>query len=205
MGQVDSGIRSILSRPIVYGAFQRLMGASKARRELVDLHIRPWPGCRVLDLGCGTADILEFLPPDVDYCGYDVSADYIAAAQRRFGRRGRFHCSELTRATLGAVPASDIVLMSGVLHHLDEAAAVQAIELARSALSTGGRLVTIDPCFAEPQSAVARCLIRMDRGRNVRDPDGYRALAAGSFSTVSGTLAHRHWIPYTHWIMECHA
>lgn len=179
------------------------MGARKGRRELVERFIRPGPRSRVLDLGCGTAEILAFLPEDVEYCGYDISADYIGAARTRFGARGHFHCAELSGASLQGMPRFDVALMIGVLHHLDDAASRSALALAREALVSHGRLVTVDPCFAEPQNPVARYLIELDRGQHVREAGGYRALAAGCFPVVSGTLRHRRWVPYTHWIMEC--
>ena len=78
-------------------------------------------------------------------------------------------------------------------------------EQARRALDKDGRIVTVDPCFAARQSPVARFLIARDRGRNVRDADGYRALPQPYFDRIDGQLRHRTWIPYTHWIMECRA
>ena len=64
-------------------------------------------------------------------------------------------------------------------------------------------MITIDPCIAAGQNPIARYLIFHDRGQSVRDSDGYQALASKVFSRVNGTLRHRRWIPYTHWIMEC--
>jgi cyclopropane fatty-acyl-phospholipid synthase-like methyltransferase len=51
--------------------------APKRGREWIvrDL-IHPFPGMRILDLGCGPAQILSFLPDDVTYVGYDMSAEY---------------------------------------------------------------------------------------------------------------------------------
>jgi ubiquinone/menaquinone biosynthesis C-methylase UbiE len=89
MGQITTGIRSILSRPTVYDAFQRLMGAQRRRRELATDYIRAQTGDSVLDIGCGTAEILNFLP-SVEYFGFDVSKQYIDAAHHRFGQRGHF-------------------------------------------------------------------------------------------------------------------
>ena len=203
MSQISSGVRAIFSRPAFYDAFQALMGARRGRRELVERFIRPEPRSRVLDLGCGTAEILDFLPHTVEYWGYDSSVNYISSARTRFGSRGHFRCAEVSRATLEGMPRFDVVLMIGLLHHLDDAAGRNALGLARDALAREGRLVTVDPCLAEGQNPVARCLIKLDRGQSVRDACGYRALATTCFPEVSGTLLHRRWIPYTHWIMEC--
>ena len=102
MAEVTSGIRSILNHPLVYRCTQWLVGAERLRRHLAEL-IEPTPGLRVLDIGCGPADLLAWLP-GVDYVGFDSNANYVAAAQSRFGARGCFFLEQLsanTRLDLG--------------------------------------------------------------------------------------------------------
>lgn len=205
MSQITSGIRSVLSHPRVYDTLQHIMGAQAIRRDLVDHFIRPAPGSRVLDIGCGTAEILPFLPEGVEYWGYDISQAYISAARKRFGERGHFTCGLLDRAELARLPKFEAVIAVGVLHHMDDPVAAELFALARQALGEGGRVITIDPCLSPGQNPVARWLILHDRGQNVRTQAGYRDLPAKSFARIDGTLRHRIWIPYTHWIMECAA
>ncbi|NLI82617.1 MAG: class I SAM-dependent methyltransferase [Deltaproteobacteria bacterium] len=203
MGQMTTGLRSVLSHPWIYDAFQNLMGARIGRRDFSANFVRPYPGCRLLDMGCGTAQILDYLPEGVEYWGYDIHPGYIAAARRRFGEKGRFACRLLEESELAGMPPFDIVLASGLLHHLDDDAARDVFRLAKRALRPGGRFVSIDPVFAENQNPLARMLISRDRGRNVRDAQGYLALARREFDLVEGVVRHRSWVPYTHWIMEC--
>jgi SAM-dependent methyltransferase len=205
MAQTTTGLRSVFSRPWVYDAFQAVMGVDRVRRELVGEFIRPEAGDSILDLGCGTADIVAYLPKGVQYWGYDISPEYIEAARARFGDRGRFEAKLVDDAVLATLPPMDAVLALGVLHHLDDNEAMALARLARRALKPGGRLVTIDPVYASHQNPVARFLISRDRGRNVRDAEGYRRIAAAGFTQVKGTLRHRAWIPYTQWFMECSA
>lgn len=205
MAQVTSGIRAVLSHPVVYETFQRIMGAKRGREWIVRDFIRPFPGMRILDLGCGPAEILSSLPTDVAYTGYDMSADYIAAAKAKFGDRGTFHCRLLEQAEAATLEPFDLVMGIGVLHHLDDSTARQFMTLAKAALKPGGRVLTVDPCFAPGQNPIARFLISKDRGQNVRNEAGYRALAEGTYPDVAGAVTHRAWIPYTHWTMECSA
>ena len=44
--------------------------------------LRPFPGARLLDAGCGTGSLLDNLPPDVHYVGFDVNPAYLEAAER---------------------------------------------------------------------------------------------------------------------------
>ncbi len=203
MGQVTTGVRSILSHPIVYGLFQGLMGARSGRARVVRDRVRPFQGMRILDLGCGPAEILSELPDDVAYVGYDMSPDYIAAARRAFGNRGTFHCRKLEHAELSTLERFDLVMGLGVLHHLDDRTAKQFMELAIGALKSGGRIYTVDPVLVPGQNRFARFLIARDRGQHVRDAGGYLALPVGLNVEVVGESTHQAWIPYTHWHMEC--
>ena len=205
MSQITSGARAILSHPVIYDTLQNIMGAHEVRRELVENFVKPSPNSRILDIGCGTAEILPYLPTSVGYWGFDISRPYIEAAKTRFGSRGHFHCGLLDKTALNELPKFDVVLVIGVLHHLDDDVAANLFALTREALGEHGRMITIDPCLAPGQNPIARYLIRHDRGQNVRNADGYRALAIKTFQNVCGTLSHRRWIPYTHWIMECSA
>lgn len=202
MAQTTTGLHAILGHPRVYTAFQYLMGARSGWQRLADEHIQAKPGDAILDIGCGPADILAYLPP-VRYWGFDISEDYIARARARYGERGTFACKYLAEDDLAGLPAFDVVLASGVLHHMDDDVARQLMAVARRALKPGGRLITVDPCFEDGQNPVARFLIRNDRGRNVRDAAGYRALAADLFDDVRLAVRHQAWIPYTHCYMRC--
>ncbi len=203
MAQVTSGVRAVLSHPVVYEAFQRFMGARRGREWIVRDLIRPFPGMRILDLGCGPAEILDSLPEDVAYTGYDMSAEYIAAAKAKFGARGTFHCRLLEQAEVATLDPFDLVMGIGVLHHLDDGTARQFMTLAKAGLKPGGRVLTLDACYVPKQNPIARFLISKDRGQHVRNEAGYRALAEGIFTGIAGAVTHRAWIPYTHWSMEC--
>lgn len=203
MAQVTSGVRAVLSHPVAYEAFQRFMGAKRRREWIVHDLIRPFPGMRILDLGCGPAEILDSLPADVAYTGYDMSAEYIEAAKAKFGARGTFHCRLLEEAEAATLEPFDVVMGIGVLHHLDDGTARQFMTLARAGLKPGGRVLTLDACYVPKQNPIARFIISKDRGQHVRDEAGYRALAEGIFTGVAGAVKHWAWIPYTHWSMEC--
>jgi SAM-dependent methyltransferase len=202
MAQITHGIRGILSHPFIYNALQSLMGAHQARKKFVANFIKPFSGMNVLDVGCGPADIFAYMP-EVDYCGFDIDDGYIDQAHKRFGLRGAFHCKQLQMTDLESLPLFDIVLAIGLFHHLDDAVALDVMQLASKALKPGGRLLSIDPCLDPSQSTIARLLIRGDRGQNVRDKAGYEALAGAVFESPRVEVRHTAWIPYTHCIMEC--
>lgn len=195
--------RALLALAPMYSLFRWLVGRDAARAAYAREHLRLQPGQHVLDLGCGAGDILEVLPP-VRYVGFDSSRHYIERARRRFGHRGEFHCRDLDEELPVPAGSFDLVIAHGVLHHLNDATARMLFRAARRALKPVGRLVTYDGCFTDDQSAAARLLLSLDRGRHVRTRSAYEALAKSEFADVRSFVRHdliR--LPYTHVIMEC--
>lgn len=198
--------RRVLSSPLVYSAYRALVTGEKEHRVFAEEYVRALPGQRVLDVGCGPADLLDDLPEGVDYVGFDTSAAYIAQARRRHGSRGRFLTRRVDRAVVDELGAGsfDRVLAHGLLHHLDDDEVVEFFELARHALRPTGHLVTLDGCFVEGQSRAARFLLEQDRGRFVRDEPSYVALARRVFANVRADIRHDLYrIPYTLILLEC--
>lgn len=203
MSQVSTGIRSVLSSAAVYTAFQRLVGSPHARSVVVEEFLRPSPGQRVLDIGCGPGDILENLP-SVDYVGFDPNPDYIETAQRRHQNGERFFAAGVQDVEHDQFGAFDRIMANGVLHHVDDSAARDLFTLSARVMAEGGRLVTMDPGYVEGQSALARAIIRRDRGQAVRTPDEYVALASPHFEDVTVTVRDGLFrIPYTLVILVC--
>ncbi len=185
MSQITSGIRSILSIPIVYSSFQYIMGAHGFWQTFVKNTINVKAGDTVLDIGCGPADVLQYLPQGVGYWGFDISPEYIAKAQKKYGKQGQFVCKLLEADDLANLPKFDRVLLTGVLHHLDDSMAKNVVQIAYSALKPGGKLVSVDPCYAPNQNPIARFLISKDRGQNIRVESAYKQLANKAFKKSS--------------------
>lgn len=128
-------IRSVLAFPATYRLFSNIVGGH-ARSLYVEKYVRPRDGDKILDIGCGPGDILEYMP-SVEYLGFDMNQKYIEKATKRFGNRGTFVCKKLSRELSEELSAFDIILATGILHHLDNDEAIQLFELALSTLKPG--------------------------------------------------------------------
>ena len=201
MAQDTSGIKALLSTPSMYDLAQILMGAHANRVWLQREFIRAQTGDRILDVGCGTAAILSVLP-DVDYTGFDISKPYIASAQKRWGDRGQFHAQLLNDEVIEGLDKFDLILATGLLHHLDDDEAHALFKTLSKGLKQNGRIITVDGTYIPDQRFLSRFIIQQDRGKSVRSPEGYLALARDHFPTLKGHLVERQWIPYTYWIMQ---
>lgn len=200
--QTTTGVRALLSYPLVYEAWGRFVGAEGWRRKLTAEHMRPQPGERVLDLGCGPAELLPHLG-DIEYTGIDISEPYILRARATMDGRGEFRVGSAT-AIDADLEDFDLVVALGVLHHIDDDGVRDMFAGAAGALKPTGRMVTVDPVLVPGQNRVAHAIIVRDRGRHVRSVDGYEALARSAFGSVASTVrTDLLRIPYTHCILEC--
>jgi SAM-dependent methyltransferase len=201
--QRTGGLRSVLSLPWAFRAYQRAVGAQAYKRALVATHLRPRPGDRLLDIGCGPGDIVEELR-GVEYVGLDVSERYIEHARARFGTRGSFLAVDVIDADAGALGEFDLAYAHGLLHHLSDTVASRVCALAAAVLVPSGTFVTADPCFHPDQSRMARLTVAWDRGQAVRTPNGYRVLAEHSFERVDVLVDHSPLrIPHTTAVLVC--
>src|SRR5262249_8543429 len=153
-------------------------------------YLRPSSGCRLLDIGCGTASLLDDLPADVDYVGFDVNPAYIEAARRRYHERGSFFCAAIGDNESEWIQSRpfDFVVAKSVLHHLSYADADRVVITARRMLRPGGCFVSSDNVFYERQPWVSRALTALDRGRSVRTPEAYRRLVEPHFGALETWL-----------------
>ena len=125
-------------------------------------HLENVEGLRVLDLGCGHGDIsLQLLDRGAEFvAGIDISQNYIDDATNRAMAKGiderRFSFSVMdAHALTFEEGVFDLVIGSGILHHLD--LEVSLAEINR-VLKTGGRALFKEPLAAHPLLKLFRIL-----------------------------------------------
>lgn len=199
-----AGLYRMLENPGVYRRFQKLLGGPAALRRLVTEYVRPSDGVRLLDIGCGTGSLLEYLPSSVSYVGFDVNSSCIDVARRRYHDRGRFF-----HARVGEEPPEigdsrfDLVVAIGLLHHLTDEDARHVLRTAARVLISGGAFVSIDGTLHGGQHWLSRLLARLDRGSEVRSPEAYRRLVEPHLPQVeTWLLTDLLAVPYSYCVMR---
>ena len=182
-----SGLKSVISIPSVYNIVQLVAGARMYRTRMVQNYIKPFEGCRILDIGCGTGEYVEFLDKactDYEYVGFDAEDAYIESARKNYADRPKlqFFARLLTEDAIQELGGFDIVTAIGVMHHMDDALVLSLLRLAKSALKPAGRFITYDPGAFIDMNPIERFFVRHDRGRNIRSPEHYDTLVSEVFS-----------------------
>lgn len=197
------GLRTrLLESTKLYGLFQHGISGQGPQDFISREVVRAKTGDRVLDIGCGPADIVSQLP-DVSYVGLDHNPNYIAAARDRHESRAEFYCWDVTDERVTGLGKFDIVLLLGVLHHLDDDQIELMLRHASQALKPNGRLISFDCAIEVGQHPIARLLARTDRGRHARSANGYRDLIARHLNPREVLVRHDLLrVPYTHAIIS---
>ena len=202
--QTDFKLLDLLKVPFLYNLVQDCIGGNALRRRLIKSHVRAKAGDKVIDIGCGPAQIMPWLPA-VEYLGFDVSEAYIVSAKHKYRGRGTFVTGD-TKAVWDdpRFRDADIVTALGVLHHLDDEEAARCLRFAYHALKTGGRFVSLDACWVPNQGRLSRYIMSKDRGQNVRTEQAYRHLAERVFQNVTSLVDMKPMrIPYVTVVLEC--
>ena len=181
--------------PKQYNFIQNIVGGDKARHTFVNEYIRPYPLDRLLDLGCGTGLLLDYLPP-IPYVGYDTNKSHIEYAKGQYG-------DKFTSNSESIKGMFDIIVAIGLLHHLNDYEAHSILKFAQKKLEPGGRLLTLDGFYHFPQSKLEQFIMKRDQGKFIRGYYGYYGLAKRVFKNIKTHIRKDLLrIPYSHLIME---
>jgi cyclopropane fatty-acyl-phospholipid synthase-like methyltransferase len=126
--------------------------------------------------------------------------DYINFAKKRFKNKGEFIHGYVSENLIKEPKTFDIAIVIGILHHLSDNEALSLFINAKKYLKNGGEIITVDGCYTEKQSQITKYLLKNDRGKFVRNLDGYLNLAKQCFKEVDFKISEDLLnITYTHY------
>ncbi|MBC2716498.1 MAG: methyltransferase domain-containing protein [Desulfobacteraceae bacterium] len=202
--EINNGLRAVLGHPVIYNFFGRIAGMPGKYRMYIGKFMKPVDNMRILDIGCGTSTILDYLPSSVFYEGYDINPAYINFAEKKYGHRAVFHNKRVNQMTLLKSEPYDVILADGLVHHLNDSEAKKLFQIGYKSLKKNGFMLTSDPAFIENQNRIAKFISSIDRGRHVRFPKDYSKIAESSFANIETHIIHDiGTVPMTACILKC--
>lgn len=198
MAQRITGLYRLVKLPAFYKGLMSLLGSDTAIKRYVDEMLRPEPGTKMLDVGCGPASVLAYLPA-INYTGIDLNRPHIEFATQRYGQRGRFIVGHAAEELRQEAASFDLINVSALLHHLDDNECEKLFQSLKPLLKPSGRIVTIDNVWLPNQRLAVKIINRMDSGLNIRTPDGYaRLLEKNGFHVETTIFNDLLRVPYDH-------
>ncbi|MBC7784414.1 MAG: class I SAM-dependent methyltransferase [Burkholderiales bacterium] len=184
-------LKGVLSHPSAYFYLRQLFTLGLPYQQLVDEFGLSDPMARIVDIGCGPADILRYFRkqrPQAAYLGIDMSERYLRQAHLRAIEKdmdARFEKLDLSRleshvdiaeqfTAMLEQFAPDRGLLLGVIHHLNDHTVLTTLDLLGQVESLQ-RVFTWDVVMC-PRRRVNNFLARHDRGGFVRNVAGYEDL-----------------------------
>jgi len=202
MSQRINQIYNFINSPLVYRIIQYIMSGTSFRNSIIKKNIKK-SNLKILDIGCGPAQILEQIPR-CDYYGYDIDQRSIQYAKKKYRKKNyHFYCKKFNKTEIKKLPKFDFVIFFGILHHLSNKEADKMLTLCKRTMKKNSKLLTEDPILVEKQNIIAKFLIEKDRGINVRQKKEYINLLKKHFKKIKNKVTHQFFIPYTWFTTIC--
>lgn len=150
---------------------------------------------RILDLGCGTGDLIKFLNPS-EYIGLDINQNFIKIAKKKYPDF-RFIVADITKVRLPK-EKFDYVIIVNVLHHLKD---IQVKKLfSNISLVKKKKLIIVE---SKPRGPLGPILEKLDAGDNFRQTPELSKMIRDHFKTKSEKIVLAPLKTYQYYIAEC--
>lgn len=192
-----------ISKSNIYLLIQKIMSATKIREEFVYTLVKNKRNLNVLDIGCGPANILRKLSL-INYYGYDIDINHINYAKKKFANKNfKFFNKIFSKKEIYILPKFDFVLLLGIIHHLDNKNFKKILILIKKVLKKNGKLLILDNVLTKDQNLIAKFLIKMDKGKNVRSLEKYKSFLQKNYLIEKIKIKNQKFIPYTWLTIYC--
>lgn len=181
------GVACLASVPCVFDCLRWFLeGGFRNHRKLLARHFSSSPDS-VLDCGCGTGILAHCFRPE-NYVGIDLSRGYIERARSLYPAYD-FRVMDATSLEFRD-SSFEAVLVSGVLHHLDDNDARSVLKELQRVLKPGGTLLLWEDVPTRSCcNIIGHVIHRLDVGEHIRAESAYIDLLEPYFSvTGSETL-----------------
>lgn len=173
-------VDELAERPAVFDFLRWVLEAGYCGEKYVIRREQLSAAVRVLDLGCGTGALARNFCAE-SYVGVDANPRYIERAVKT--KPGYTFAVMDARSLKFPSFSFDAVLISGVIHHLDDDDALAILREAQRVLKlkTGRFVMWEDIPMRRPWNLIGRVVHALDAGKHIRLAERYEDLAHSVF------------------------
>ena len=166
---------------ILYRPFQKII-RKKHVYENLNKYIEEKKIKIVYDIGCADSLFLKYNTNSIIYYGYDIEPGFIKKSKEIFNGNTKFNFECISAAKIANLKfeQNSIVLMCGLIHHLNDN---DALSLISNINSQNAQAFAIDPLRKNGQGFLNKLLISIDRGDYIRNENQYKSIFQ-SFSVI---------------------
>ncbi len=167
------GIQILLKNPYFFKIQQKMNDYKVIANEFKD-HLNS-KNKKILEIGCSTGNIArEIIDMDNNsYYGVDISKEYIEVANKST-IKGKFFQMDARELDFSN-ESFDIVMLSSVLHHIDDDTGKNCFKEIHRVLKKDGVVIISEP-IVNYKSLISIILCKLDRGNFIRTTDEYQSL-----------------------------
>ena len=175
--------------PRLWHLFQVTVGATRDKRETILAQYRGEQ--RILEVGCATGNLARAFAgmAQLEYTGVDIDEDALAVARERFAALKNFRFTRRSLPELAAAGEKfDLIILSNVLHHLDDAATRDMLSQTRAVAAGGASIVILEPELMHGlRNPLRRFLYALEQGKFRRGREPLLALVVQAGLGISSS------------------
>lgn len=201
MGEI---VKRLLKFPEVYNLYQSLIGADSYLKKFAHAFLKDDNKqlIKILDVGCGTSNIVKFLGKNVDYVGFDCSKKYIEYSKRKYPNHLFLNKSVLEK--IDTIQNFDVIISLGVMAALNDETLKDMLAILRSYANKNTKILLADMNYSQSASKLEKFLCKNERNSYIRGEKDYLNILSQFFNIEN----IHHWdkvyrIPYHKIIFEC--
>ena len=166
-------IELFLKNPYFFKLQQKINNYNVVRNEFQD-YLKS-KNKKILEVGCSTGNLARQII-DMDnnsYYGVDISKEYINIATKST-TKGKFLYMDARKLDFDN-EFFDIVMLSSVLHHIDDVVGKNCFKEVHRVLKKNGVVIVAEPIL-NSKSLISIILCKLDRGHFIRTTQEYKIL-----------------------------
>lgn len=192
-------LHNLFDSPLIYDILQNVTFSYSFRKKIVQKYFTK-KNAKILDIGCATANVLEYLDKDVKYYGFDTNEKCIQHAKKIY-KKQNFFCELFSDKNFEKLPTFDYVLLSAVAHHLSDKEFEKLLNLIYAKINSNSKVLIMDPFYTEKKLTLRNFFAFIDRGKNVRKFNEYQNFFNKKFKIIDVYDAYP-LLPPHNWIIS---